>query len=180
MAMLQHLTQGAKVPVSNPSARPTMIIRHAEQNDKEGARIVRASVLSQDHPYPYEDNIGLRETLNLVAEEDCVILGFVSVLLARVNPKGQYLWERLAPYIGFIGVMTRQQRKGIGSSLLRCAIEGAADRCPNEPFLYLEHEVESSARQFYERMGFRVMSGEETFGSVGMYPKACLMRFDLH
>jgi GNAT superfamily N-acetyltransferase len=157
-----------------------MLIRHAEQNDKEGARIVRASVLSQDHPYRYEDNIGLPDTLNLVAEEDCVILGFVSMLLARVNPKGYYLWERLAPYIGFIGVMTREQRKGIGSSLLRCAIEGAADRCPNEPFLYLEHEVESNARQFYERMGFRVMSGEETFGSVGMYPKACLMRFDLH
>jgi hypothetical protein len=46
-----------------------MIIRPAELKDKDGAGIVRAMVLSQNHPYQYEQNIGLADTLNLVAEE---------------------------------------------------------------------------------------------------------------
>jgi hypothetical protein len=60
-----------------------MIIRPAELKDKDGAGIVRAMVLSQNHPYQYEQNIGLADTLNLVAEKDGIVVGFVSVLLRK-------------------------------------------------------------------------------------------------
>ena len=119
-----------------------MIIRPAEPKDKEEAGIVRETVLSQIHPYHYEENVGLAETLNLVAEQDFAVVGFVSVLLSRCNPEGEYLWERVAPYIAFIGVMPGQQRQGIGDLLLRSAIRGTAIRCPNEAVVYLEHEIE--------------------------------------
>jgi len=114
-----------------------MIIRPAELKDKDGAGIVRAMVLSQNHPYQYEQNIGLADTLNLVAEKDGIVVGFVSVLLTRCNPQGQHLWERVTPYIAFIGIMPAQQKKGIGNLLLRSAIKGAAIRCPNEPVVYI-------------------------------------------
>jgi ribosomal protein S18 acetylase RimI-like enzyme len=157
----------------------TMIIRPAELQDKEGADIVRATVLSQNHPYHYEQNIGLAETLNLVAEKDGIIVGFVSVLLSRCNPQGQHLWERVAPYIAFIGVMAGQQKKGIGNLLLRSAINGAAIRCPNEPVVYLEYEIESEARRLYERIGFRTVSHDEILMATGLHPKGPVMGFDL-
>jgi ribosomal protein S18 acetylase RimI-like enzyme len=156
-----------------------MIIRPAERKDEEGAGVVCATVLSQNHPYHYERNIGLAETLNLVAEKEGIVVGFVSVLLSICNPQGQHLWERVAPYIAFIGVMAEQQRKGIGNLLLRSAIHGAAIRCPNEPVVYLEHEIESEARRLYERIGFRTVSDDEIFIAIGLHPKGPVMCFDL-
>jgi ribosomal protein S18 acetylase RimI-like enzyme len=156
-----------------------MIIRPAELKDKDGAGIVRAMVLSHNHLYQYEQNIGLADTLNLVAEEEGIVVGFVSVLLSRCNPQGQHLWERVAPYIAFIGIVPAQQRRGIGNLLLRSAIQGAAIRCPNEPVLYLEHEVESHARRLYERIGFRTMSHDEILLATGLHPKGPVMCFEL-
>jgi hypothetical protein len=40
-----------------------VIIRPAEPKDKEEAGIVRETVLSQIHPYHYEENVGLAETV---------------------------------------------------------------------------------------------------------------------
>jgi len=156
-----------------------MIIRPAELKDKDGAGIVRAMVLSQNHPYQYEQNIGLADTLNLVAEKDGIVVGFVSVLLTRCNPQGQHLWERVTPYIAFIGIMPAQQKKGIGNLLLRSAIKGAAIRCPNEPVVYIEHEVESDSRRLYERIGFRTMFHEEILTATGLHPKGPVLCFDL-
>jgi len=156
-----------------------MIIRSAEPKDKDGAGIVRATVLSQNHPYRYEENIGLADTLNLVAEEEGIVVGFVSVLLSRRNVQGQHLWERIAPYVAFIGIMPAQQRRGIGNLLLRSAIQGTAIRCPNEPVLYLEHEVESDARRLYERIGFKTMFHDQILLATGLHPKGPVMCFEL-
>ena len=117
--------------------------------------------------------------MNLVAEKDGIVVGFVSVLLTRCNPQGQHLWERVAPYIAFIGIMPAQQKKGIGNLLLRSAIRGAAIRCPNEPVVYLEHEIESEARRLYERIGFRTVPDDEIFMAIGIHPKGPVMCFDL-
>ena len=156
-----------------------MIIRPAEPKDEEGAGLVRATVLSENHLYHYEQNIGMAQTLNLVAEKDGIVVGFVSVLLSRCNPQGQHLWERVAPYIAFIGVMPGQQRKGVGDLLLRSAIHGTAIRCPNQPVVYLEHEIESEATRLYERIGFRTVSQDEIFTATGLHPKGPVMCFDL-
>lgn len=156
-----------------------MIIRPAEPRDKEGAGIVRASVLPQNHPYHYEKNIDLADALNLVVEREGIVVGFVSVLLTRWNPQGQHLWQRLAPYLAFIGIIPEQQKNGIGTLLLQFAIKETAVRCPREPVLYLEHEVGSKVRQLYERIGFRTASNDEILMATGLHPKGPIMCFDL-
>jgi GNAT superfamily N-acetyltransferase len=117
--------------------------------------------------------------LNLVAEEHGLVVAFVSVLLSKRDPHGPYLWERASLYVGFIGVLPRKQNQGIGTSLLEHVIREAADRCPNEPFLYLEHGLDNKAGRLYERIGFRPMSSEEIFTALGLYPKGPILCFDL-
>lgn len=91
-------------------------------------------MLPTTHPYHYERNIELAGCLNLVAEERGEVIGFISVLLTRWNPGGEWVWERLAPYVGFVGVLPARQREGIGESLLRSAIREVAIRCSEEPW----------------------------------------------
>jgi hypothetical protein len=61
-----------------------MIIRLAEPRDKEGAGVIRATVLLPENRYHYEDNIGNSRCLNLVAEEVGIAVGFVSVFAYRM------------------------------------------------------------------------------------------------
>src|SRR5579885_882878 len=156
-----------------------MIIRSANENDKASVRLIRERALPED-PTWYENNIGLTETLNLVAEENSVVVGFVTVLLTRWDLQGDALWKRLAPYIGAIGVLPEQQRIGIGRKLLACAMREIAVRCPNERFVYLEHHSgRDYLRRFYQGHGFRTMSAEETFRTAGLCPRASVMCCDL-
>jgi ribosomal protein S18 acetylase RimI-like enzyme len=157
-----------------------MIIRLAEPSDKQGAGIIRATVLPPEHHYHYEDNIEDARCLNLVAEEADIVVGFVSVLLTVCNPGGQALWERLAPYIGFIGVLPDYQGKHVGPRLLQCAVRETATLYPNGSALYLEHAHENSrARGVFERCGFKSLLCEDVFKVTGLYPKGPVMALDL-
>jgi len=147
------------------------IIRLAEPRDLEGAGVICSRVLSGKLPYQYELNIGLEGCLNLVAEEEGRVIGYVSVLLRRWNPRGRNLWERVAPYLAFIGIIPEKQSRGVGESLLRAAIRETALRCPNEPQLFLEHAPDNRAARLYARVGFRTMSRDEIFRLTGLEAK---------
>jgi ribosomal protein S18 acetylase RimI-like enzyme len=154
------------------------VIRHASPADRENAGIICRRVLSD--AYPYELNIGLGNCFNLVAEEAGSIVGFVSVLVTRWDPAGRFVWQRVAPYVAFIGVLPEYQGRGIGKSLLLSAIDEVRRRCPNQPRLFLEHAADNEkAKRRFERIGFRLMSSEELFATCGLRPKGPVRCFDL-
>jgi ribosomal protein S18 acetylase RimI-like enzyme len=156
------------------------IIRRAEAGDTEAAGAVCARVLLEDPPYPYELNIGEPSCLNMVAEQEGAVIGYISVVLKRWNPQGRFFWERIAPYIAFVGVLPEKQRRGIGSLLLRAAITEIVARCPDEPLLFLEHHRQNlAAKHLFEKNGFREMSRDEVFEVSGVYPKSAVMCFEV-
>jgi ribosomal protein S18 acetylase RimI-like enzyme len=155
-------------------------IRPAEAKDREAAGFVCSRVLAEDPPYQYELNIGVPECLNLVAEEEGSVVAYATTVLTRWNPQGRFLWERVAPYLAFVGVLPEKQRKGIGGLLLRSTISEIALRCPGEPLLFLEHHRQNpTAKRLFESVGFRNMSGEEVFSMAGLHPRSAVMCFEL-
>jgi ribosomal protein S18 acetylase RimI-like enzyme len=155
-------------------------VRHAEAQDREAAGAVCRRVLAEDPPYPYELNIGMPECLNLVAEEKGTIVGYASVVLKRWDSHGRAVWQRVAPYLAFIGVVPEKQRRGTGELLLRATISAAAARCPDEPRLFLEHHRQNAtAKRLFERVGFRHMSRDEVFRETGVRPVNEVMCFEL-
>ena len=156
------------------------IIRPAEITDREAAGNVCSRVLAEDPPYQYELNIGVPECLNLVAEEEGSVVAYATTVLKRWNPQGRFLWERVAPYLAFVGVLPEKQRRGIGGLLLRSTISEIALRCPDEPLLFLEHHRQNPvAKRLFESVGFRNMSDDEVFSMAGLYPKSAVMCFEL-
>jgi len=115
-----------------------------------------------------------------VAEDADRIIGFVSVLLTRWNPEGKCYWERVAPYLAFVGVLPEWGGKGIGTALLRHAVEQGALRCTHESFMYLEHDLGNPVHRLYERVGFESMTGEQVVAAAGKaYEGRIFMRLDL-
>src|SRR5512147_2499251 len=116
-----------------------MLIRPAEPKDVEGAAVICRRVLAEKLPYNYELNIGVEGCRNLVADDGGQVVGYLTMLVKRWDPRGHHLWQRLVPYIAFVGVLPERQRQGIGAALLRSAIREAAAVCPGEPLLFVEH-----------------------------------------
>ena len=153
-------------------------IRSAEPGDVEQAGQICHRVLSEKKPYNYELNIGLEGCLNLVAEKDGTVIGFITVLVHRWDPAGRHLWQRLAPYLAFVGVLPEYQGHGIGTSLVRAALRETALRCPGEPRMFLEHAPDNRARRLYGRLGFRTLSAHEVFSLTGLTAKGPVMCLD--
>jgi GNAT superfamily N-acetyltransferase len=150
------------------------------QEDIPAAERIQQTVLPPGHPYVYARNIEVGRTVNLVAETSDIIIGFASVLLTRWDTQGPFLWQRLAPYLAFIGVVPEHQGKGVGPLLLRQAVESAAIGCVREPMLFLEHEPENvKARKAFERTGFRVLTKNEILQLAGIEPQGPVMAIPL-
>ena len=156
-----------------------MLIRPAEPRDVEGAAVICRRVLAEKLPYNYELNIGTDGCLNLVAEDDGRVVGYLSMLVKRWDPRGRHLWQRLVPYIAFVGVLPERQRQGIGAALLQDAIREAARLCPCEPHLFLEHAPHNIASRLYERVGFRALSAGEIRQLAGLNVSSPVMCFPL-
>ena len=154
-------------------------LRFAEVRDNKAAGLVRSSVLPGSHDYYYKKNILSTGCINVVAEEDELVIGYASLLLNRCNPNGHCVLQSVAPYLGFIGVLPQQQKKGAGTKLLKFIIQEAAHRYPNEPFLFLEHEASNPVKTWYERAGFTTMSKQDVFDLCGLNSKGPLMRYRL-
>jgi ribosomal protein S18 acetylase RimI-like enzyme len=152
----------------------TPTTRCATVEDTEAVGTVCRRLLADDPPYQYELNIGVPGCLNLVAEEDGTIVGYASLVVRRWDPRGVLVWQRVAPYLAFIGVIPEKQHRGIGELLLRAIISAAAAQCPDEPRLYLEHHRQNAAaKRLFERMGFHQhVSG----GRAARHRRACYQR----
>jgi GNAT superfamily N-acetyltransferase len=154
-----------------------MLIRPAEAADTEGAADICHRVLAEKLPFDYHFNIGLDGCVNLVADDDGRIVGFLSMLVKCWDARGRHLWQRVTPYIAFVGVVPDRQRQGIGAALLQEAIREAARSCPFEPRLYLEHAPHNIAGRLYQRVGFRALSPAEIRELTGLKvssPVMCL------
>ncbi len=156
-----------------------MLIRPAELKDMEGAAAICRRVLAEKLPYNYELNIGTDGCLNLVAEDEGRVVGYLTMLVKRWDPRGRHLWQRLAPYIAFVGVLPERQGQGIGGALLQDAIHEAARLCPLEPRLFLEHAPRNIASRLYQRVGFRALSADEVRRLAGLNVKSPVMCFAL-
>ena len=157
-----------------------VLIRPAELRDLDAAAAICRRVLAEKLPYNYELNIGTEGCLNLVAEDEGCVVGYLSMLVKRWDPNGRHLWQRLAPYIAFVGVLPERQRQGIGAALLQEAIREAARRCPSETGLFLEHAPRNIASRLYQRVGFRSLSAEEVRRLSGLDISTPVMYFPLH
>ncbi len=156
-----------------------MLIRPAELNDLDGAAAICRRVLAEKLPFNYELNIGTEGCFNLVAEDDDRVVGYLTMLVKRWDPRGRQLWQRLVPYIAFVGVLPERQRQGIGAALLQEAIREAARRCPGESRLFLEHAPRNIASRLYQRVGFRTLSAEEVRELSGLEVSSPVMYFPL-
>lgn len=156
-----------------------MTIRPATAADLEGAAVICSRVLAEKLPYNYELNIGTDGCLNLVADDAGRVVGYITVLLRRWDPHGRRLWQRLAPYLAFVGVLPERQGQGIGAALVRAAIAEIRLRCPQEPRLFLEHAPTNRARRLYERLGFRTLTADEIFQLSGLPARGPVMCLDL-
>ena len=156
-----------------------MLIRPAEAKDTEHAAVICRRVLADKLPYNYELNIGTEGCLNLVAEDEDRVVGYLTMLVKRWDPRGRHLWQRLVPYIAFVGVLPERQRQGIGAALLRDAIREAARLCPLEPRLFLEHAPHNMASRLYQRIGFRALSADEVRQLAGLNVSSPVMCFPL-
>jgi GNAT superfamily N-acetyltransferase len=156
-----------------------MLIRPAEPKDVEGVAVICRRVLAEKLPYNYELNIGTEGCWNLVAEDEGRVVGYLTMLVKRWDPRGRHLWQRLVPYIAFVGVRPEWQRQGIGAALVRDAIREAARLCPLEPRLFLEHAPHNVASRLYQRVGFRALSADEVRRLAGLNVSSPVMCFPL-
>lgn len=93
-----------------------------------------------------------------------------------MRPQGKALWERIRPYIGFIGIHPVHQKNGIGSVLLThtCAF---VFQTTSFSSLYLE--CEESLVPFYRKNGFNAMLPEMVERLFGSNPgNSVLCRID--
>jgi ribosomal protein S18 acetylase RimI-like enzyme len=149
-----------------------MEIRIANQSDLQGASAVQHAVISSDHPYEYARNILCGGTANLVATENDAIVGYISVLLDGLNPNGRYLWERLRPYLAFVGVLPDVQGQHVGTELIRRALQLSDPHATSGMWL----ECPESAAAFYEKVGFCRVTPDVVQQHSGMLPKGPVYR----
>jgi GNAT superfamily N-acetyltransferase len=151
-----------------------MHIRLATMADYHGAEAVLRASLPDNHQYRYAENLRSPSAVNLVAVEGERIVGFITILTNEPNPSGQYLWQRLRPYVGFVGVLSEFRRQKVGTQLMR---EGAkAVLSPTRQQLWLE--CSDSRRSFFESLGC-VRSPPEAIQQVyGLLPKSNVYSLD--
>ena len=148
-------------------------IRLARLDDIESVNAIQEKVLSSDHLYRYAENIRHNGTMNLVATVRGQVAGFISVLVNQPNPSGQHLWERMRPYVGFIGISPEFQRCGIGQLLIKEASQKTLSGSRSS-HIYLE--CEKNTFEFYRRLGFIEMNQEEVEMEFSMTPKSTVFR----
>lgn len=154
-----------------PDTTAPIEIRDADLSDRAAANAIHKSAYPND-PYTYANNIGLRGTINLVAVKNNLTVGFISVLINQPNPHGRFLWERMQPYIGYVGVSEEARRSGIAKKLVIEASRRAL-HFTGKSHIYLECENNNeNAQKLYEKIGFEAISPEEIEKAFGRPPHA--------
>lgn len=146
----------------------TIKTRIATSSDIGAANVIQMRVLPPPHYYQYANNILSQGTYNLIATKGIETIGFISILTNQPNPIEKYLWERMRPYIAFVGVLPEHQGKGIGEILVKSSSKHVLDNSSrNHIFL----ETDETTKEFYEKIGFTHFSPEEVNKRFGLFPK---------
>jgi len=179
---LQEMRQNSSQPVSELgqllSERQIEVpdgfkVRKASPSDVSDVQRIQDRVFPPGHTYHYEGNIGVPGSENFVSYLGSEIVGFISVLMVVNNPAGPALWHRLAPRIGFVGVLPEYQKKGVFKLLLKQVLE-VLKKESHLGVLYLECAPEKSL--IYEKSGFEKLDPTYVDSKWGVYPRSCVMR----
>lgn len=154
----------------------TLEIREARRDDIPAVGELRKECLGANEYALYENNIGRPRLLNLVATDDARICGFITVLETVRDPGGAAMWQRVAPYVGFVGVRERDRRRGIATRLMQEAKRLLHERGAGD-WLYLE--CNEDLIPLYTKEGFVQMDSDDAQGAFGLRPKAVFFRFPL-
>ncbi len=146
-----------------------IVIRDANFADQAAANVIHKSAYPNDR-YCYANNIGITGIINLVAAVDNQMVGFISVLVNQPNPAGKNLWERMRPYIGFLGISEECRKFGIGTALIAAASRRAL-AATGASYIYLECEdTNELAQKLYEKTGFKVVAHGQIENDFGRPP----------
>ena len=151
-------------------------IRQATLTDIPAAQEIRERTLPAEHQYRYERNIRSPGCLNFVACTDGHTVGYISVLKRASDPAGAAMWQRLGPYVGFVGVLPEYRRQGICRQLVEASV-GQLRSSGLGGDLYLE--CDPTLCPLYERLGFVVVDADVMEQAVGLRPKADVMKLAL-
>ena len=147
----------------------------ANQQHFAAVQMIRRTVLPESHAYHYENNIGIPDVLSLVATLEGRVVGFITVLTRTWNPNGRALWERVNPYVGFLGVTPELQRHGIGQRLIKAASQILL--AAGKATLYLECDAELIP--VYCKYGFSSVIPEQCEMLFGMRSSSNLMQLEI-
>lgn len=158
------------------TAKPvaSLDIRKATVLDVPAIQWLQKKVLPPNHPKDYEKNVGSPSCENLVASIGGEIVGYISVFLTINNPAGPALWHRLAPYVGFVGVVPEHQRKGVCRALLQVVLQGLQTESRHQT-IYLE--CSSGNSDIFEKLGFKRLNNGFVKRTWGVVPRSCVMQF---
>src|SRR6266481_4156578 len=137
-----------------------ILFRNATKLDFDAAGNIQTMVLPSNHKYQYKNNIYAIRCINIVAELNGKIIGFGSMLLDTNNHNGEFLWQRMSPYLAFIGTDPEFQKRGVGTGILNAILKAARKSRQDATYLFLEYELENEARTFYQKCGFEEVSRE--------------------
>lgn len=148
-------------------------IRPATVYDVAAARHIREALplhLSRD----YERNIGHPNCVNLVAEVDAQVIGFVSALVGPADRYGDAIWKRLLPYIAFVGVQESYRNQGICRRLVDRAIHDVKRFDLSIDLVYLQ--CEEPLVDLYRKLNFVLLEPHEVRVLCGLASKTPVMR----
>ena len=151
-----------------------MYIRLATIDDYQGADEVQRITLPGNDSYTYANNLHCKTAANFVAVEDERIVGFITILTNEPKPDGKYLWERLRPYVGFVGVLPEFERQDIGTQLMRTGANAVLSHTRQRLWL----ECDEDNRPFYEKIGCVSSTPEAIQQAYGFLPKGPVYSLD--
>lgn len=165
------------VPLREMFMAPQVQIKRAVPDDICGAKQVQEAVLSENHKYQYFNNIKNSGCCNFVAVISGEIVGYISSITNVCNSNGPCLWERLAPYVAFVGVLPSFQKQGICRSLVQSLVHQLHAETDSK-YLYLECVQEVS--EIYEKFGFTILGANYVEQTWGLLPKGIVMRLNMN
>lgn len=125
----------------------------------------------------YANNIGRPNITSLVYEDEGRVVGFITMLHFAFDTKGNSLWQRMGPYVGFIAVLPEYQNQGIGTQLhqqARARIQALGFTDP----VWLECEADELQMRKHASAGFVRVDPAEVERRFGVSPRAAVMRWD--
>lgn len=156
-----------------PQGALDLHIRKAETYDQAQVRELQTLLIPEPHPYSYAKNIELLDARNFVAVQERKVVGYISTLVSGREIEGPHLWQRMKPYLAFMGVVRELQHQGIGAALLSRALEEVFATTVAEHF-YLE--CDTTPAGFYLKQGFSQMTPEQVQREFGLAPRSQVWR----